>query len=184
MTRTGVRALLSTALLVGAFAASAADADFERMLRGEYASMLFNAKKAYEGKRYEEAFKTLQRTACAGDKESQSAIGRMYLLGQGVARNDLTGYAWLKVAAETKMRGYQSIVDTLRQAMTPAQRQVADEQAATLIDQYGLRTTNMSCSLGSSRGGLIKDTVTCVPRSEGAQVLLKRCVATAPAAAK
>ena len=182
MTKTVVCALVGMTLWIGAMAASAASADFEHVMPGDYALMLRDAKKAYEGKRYEQAFHAFQRTACAGDKESQSAIGRMYLLGQGVTRNDLTGYAWLKVAAETKMRGYQSIVDKLAQAMTPAQRAVADAQAATLVSQYGLRATNMSCNLSSSRGGLIKDGVTCTPRSEGVQVLLRRCVADNPPA--
>ncbi len=108
----------------------------------------------------------------------------MYLLGQGVTRNDLSGYAWLKVAAETKMRGYQSIVEKLEQAMTPAQRAVADPQAATLVSQYGLRATNMSCTPASSRGGLVKDGIVCTPRSEDMQVLLRRCFAENPVAAK
>lgn len=182
MARTVLCALLGVALGAATMIASAAGEDFERVLHGQYTTMLRDAKKAYEGKRYEQAFTAFQRTACAGDKESQSAIGRMYLLGQGVSRNDLTGYAWLKVAAETRMRGYQQIVDKLEQAMTPAQREIANKQAATLIDQYGLRATNMSCNLSSSRGGLIQDAVVCTPRSEGLQVLLKRCVAPAPAA--
>ncbi len=184
MSRTIVCALIVVMLLMGMAAASAASADFEQVLRNDYSMMLHDSKKAYEGKRYEDAFRGFQRTACAGDKESQSAIGRMYLLGQGVTRNDLTGYAWLKVAAETRMRGYQSIVDKLAQAMTPAQRAVADARAATLIGQYGLRATNMSCTLASSRSGLIKDSVVCTPRSEGVQVLLRRCVADDPPAVK
>lgn len=184
MARMVLCVLLGVPLLAAAVAGSAASGDFERVLRGEYATMLLDAKKAYEGKRYEEAFAAFQRTACAGDKESQSAIGRMYLLGQGVTRNDTTGYAWLKVAAETKMRGYQSIVEKLEQAMTPAQRQIADPQAAMLVGEYGLRAANMSCSLASSRGGLIRDSVMCTPRSEGLQVLLKRCVAAKTVAGK
>lgn len=184
MTKTVLCILVSLTLWIVALPVSAASADFEAVLPIDYAMMLRNAKKAYEGKRYDEAFRGFQRTACAGDKESQSAMGRMYLLGQGVTRNDISGYAWLKVAAETKMRGYQSIVDKLEQAMTAPQRAVADPLAATLISQYGLRASHMSCNLSASRGGLIQDGVVCTPRTEGNQFLLRRCVANNPPSAK
>lgn len=184
MTRTVVCALVGVTLLIGTMAASAASADFERVLPGDYTTMLRDAKKTYERKHFDEAFHPFQHTACAGDTESQSAIGRMYLLGQRMARNDFTGYAWLKVADATRMRSYQSIVEKLEQAMTPAQRAVADPQAATLVSQDGLRATNTSCTPASSRGGLIKDDVVCTPLSEGMQVLLRRRVAENPVAAK
>ncbi len=78
----------------------------------------------------------------------------MYVLGQGVVRNDITGYAWLKVAAETLFPGYQKIVHQLEEAMTPEQRVLADARARQTIDLYGRAATNMSCSQNASRGGL------------------------------
>lgn len=170
------------ALLVALAGASAAhadpfDASFERVLPGDYRELRLDAKNAYAGKRYDEAFHAFQRTACAGDKESQSAIGRMYLLGQGVARDDITGYAWLKVAAEVRQRGYQGIVDKIEHAMTPAQRQLADPEARRLIDLYGLRATKMSCNLSATQGGHILDAVTCTPQDDGPNLMLKRCAA-------
>src|SRR5664279_3382894 len=73
---------------------------FERVPEDVYQQMLHDGGMAYEHKDYPQAFKLTQRTACAGDKTSQEMLGRMYVLGQGVARDDLTGYAWLKLAAE------------------------------------------------------------------------------------
>lgn len=166
-------------LLVAAAAATAASIaeGFDRVLPGDYRSMLLKAKHAYENKRYDEAFTAFQRTACAGDKESQSALGRMYLLGQGTPRDDLTGYAWLKVAAEVNQRGYHAIVEKIEQAMRPEQRRIADAEARRMIDNYGLRATQMSCNLAATQGGHILDSVVCAPREDGPNLLLKRCVA-------
>ena len=159
--------------------AGAADTNgFERVLPAQYAQMLRDAKVAYDEKRYDDAFRLFQRTACAGDKESQSAIGRMYLLGQGIVRNDIVGYAWLKVAAETLFPGYQRIVHQLEEAMTPEQRALADTRARQTIDLYGRAATNMSCSQNASRGGYVIDSIVCTPRREGNTMLLKQCAST------
>lgn len=180
MARIVLLALLGTIVVAIAITARAASEDFERVLPGDYRDMLLNARNAYDGKRYDEAFHAFQRTACGGDKQSQSALGRMYLLGQGVARDDLTGYAWLKVAAEVRFRGYQAIVQKIEQAMTPAQHRIADPEAARLVGLYGLRATNMSCNLSASQGGHIQDNIVCTPRPDGTQLLLRRCVADKP----
>lgn len=148
---------------------------FERVFPSEYSDTLRNARLAYDAKRYEEAFRLFHRTACAGDKQSQSAIGRMYLLGQGVARDDLTGYAWLKVAAEIIFPGYQKIVQQMEAAMRPEQRRIADAEAARISDLYGLAATSISCAKNASRGGHIIDEIVCAPRDEGNQLLLRRC---------
>lgn len=166
--------------LVGPVCAGNLYENFDRVLPSDFRAMLLKAKHAYETKHYDEAFTVFQRTACAGDKESQSALGRMYLMGQGVARDDLTGYAWLKVAAEVRMRGYQGIVDKMEKAMTPEQKRLADAEAAKLIENYSLRATRMSCNLTASQGGHIMDGVTCVAQDDGPNLLLKRCVDALP----
>ena len=159
---------------------SAADPSFDRVLSGDYREMLLKAKHAYGGKHYDEAFHAFQRTACGGDKESQSALGRMYLLGQGVTRDDLTGYAWLKVAAEVRQRGYRTIVEKMEQSMTPEQKRLAEPEATRLVELYGLRSTKMSCNLSATQGGHILDSVVCTPQDDGPNLLLKRCVAETP----
>lgn len=156
--------------------ARAGSESFERVFPVEYSQMLRNAKIAYEHERYDEAFQLFQRTACAGDKESQSALGRMYLLGQGTTRDDLVGYAWLKVAAEVLFPGYQKIVHQLEDAMTPQQRSIADVEASQRIAQYGLAATNMSCAKAASRRGHIVDQIECIPERDGGQFRLKRCI--------
>ena len=174
--------MVSGLMITSTVCAADAGADFDKVTPTDYADMLLNAGKAYDAKHYDEAFKAFKRTACAGDKQSQSAVGRMYLLGQGVTRNDITGYAWLKVAAEVRFPGYQTITKQLEQAMTPEQRKIADPQAEKLISQYGMRATNMSCHTAASRHGHIIDSIVCTPDRDGARFLLKQCAAAAPAA--
>ncbi|HET9032450.1 MAG TPA: hypothetical protein VFN25_06055 [Dokdonella sp.] len=152
---------------------------FESVLPSEYFNMLRDAAVAYGAKDYDKAFRLFQRTACAGDKQSQSALGRMYLLGQGTKRDDLTGYAWLKIAAEFIFPKYQSVVRGLEQAMTPEQRKIADAKAAELIARYSIGETNMSCNLSASKGGHIMDQITCTPQYQGRLMMLKRCEAPA-----
>lgn len=159
-----------------AAAARAPSANFERMFPSAYTDILRDEKNAYGDKHYDKAFKLFERAACAGDKESQSALGRMYLLGQGVKREDLVGYAWLKVAAQVSLLGYRTIVTKLEGAMTPPQRKIADRLGATTIDLYGIAATHMSCQGYASRGGHIIDTIMCTPEIEGNQALLRRCV--------
>lgn len=148
---------------------------FDRVERSAYADLLRDAASAYAAGQYEDSFVKFRRTACAGDKQSQSALGRMYLLGQGTRRDDLTGYAWLKLAAEVIYPKYQSVVRALEEAMTPDQRKIADERVALFRERYSLGPTGMSCSLSASKGGHIVDRIVCTPRSEGRRVLLRRC---------
>lgn len=169
------------ALLTGE-AHTFSSADFERMDLVKYRTVLRDAFNAYTNKRYEDAFHSFQRAACAGDKSAQSAVGRMYLLGQGVQRNDLTGYAWLAVAAEFVFPKYQSIVAQLKAAMNPEQLKLASAREDELKRLYGFAATNMSCEMTSSvtSGSNIKDAIQCMPRAEGSQVLVRRCVDGAP----
>src|SRR3954468_8888559 len=99
-------AIVLATVLAGAIAPAgraadpADDAAFDRVFESVYTDLLFVSKTAYQGKRYDEAFPLMKKASCAGDKESQWMLGHMYLLGQGVDRDDFTGYAWIKVAAE------------------------------------------------------------------------------------
>ncbi len=177
--------ILLAFLAICATWAVAGGAQYDRVLRIHYRDMLLNAAKAYERKDFDDAFKLIRRDACAGDKGSQAALGKMYLLGQGVQRNDLIGYAWLKTAGEYQFMGTRSVTRKLHEAMTPKQRQIADSKADELLRLYGMQATGVSCNRGSSQGGNIKDMVVCQPRSTGSiadssRLELRRCEHTAP----
>jgi len=166
-------------LLLSATAASAADDSFERVLPGAYQDLLHDASSAYDKKDYARAFELNQRGACAGDKTSQAILGRMYILGQGVPRDDVAGYAWIRLAADFSFADFTSLARKLEAAMTPAQKAAGEAKADVLRKNYGPAATNMSCHGESRRGVYLIDSVVCTPESEGGRLLLRRCEAAA-----
>jgi hypothetical protein len=169
---------LFAAIVVCAAVAHASDnAGFERVPTDKYADMLREGGIAYDHKDYARAFELNKRTACAGDKTSQAILARMYLLGQGIARNDYAGYAWIKLAAEIKFGDFTSLSRKIEGALTPPQLAQAQAAAAELRKNYGLAATSMSCRGESRHGAYIIDSVVCTPQSDGGgMVLLRRCV--------
>lgn len=161
-------------------AAPAPEKEFDRVYPAEFRDMLRDAKIAYGKEDYARAFRLFERTACAGDKASQSALGRMYLLGQGTERDDLTGYAWLKLASEVIFPGYQRIVRQLESAMDAQQLALAQEGSKQLAAFYSIGATRISCHKNSSRDGFIIDEIICTPYQDGNQYLLRRCEGAAP----
>ena len=184
---TTLLALVAAAFFAGAFAPTGRAADpsddaaFERVFQSVYTDLLFNSKTAYQSKRYDEAFPLMKKASCAGDKESQWMLGHMYLLGQGVARDDFTGYAWIKVAAEFNSSEYRSTAETIERAIDPKQLPAVQADARKFIDAYGLRTTHMSCNRAASQHGHIMDRIICTPRYDGQLALLRQCVDAVPA---
>jgi hypothetical protein len=165
------------AALLGIVAAQAAEPEaFDRVFADAYRDMLHDGASAYDGKHYEKAFALVKKGACAGDKESQLMLGRMYLLGQGTGRDDILGYAWMKVGVEVPFSTYPALVAKIESSFTGEQRKIAESEAKAKVDAYGLRATNMSCSKSASRGGHIIDSVTCTPQYAGSSALLKRCM--------
>ena len=148
---------------------------FDKVMPSVYSNLTRDAAQAYGAKRYDKAFNLFQRAACAGDKQSQSALGRMYMLGQGTKRDDLTGYAWLKLAAEMIYPKYQAVVRQIEEAMTPEQHTMADALVADLGSRYSLGASRMGCTLSASKGGHIIDQIVCTPQSQGNRLLLRKC---------
>ena len=153
------------------------DALFEEVQSGAYSDMLSQATVAYDKHDYDRAFALNRRTACGGDKTSQAIVGRMYVLGQGTPRDEITGYAWIKLAAEFSYADYTSLARKLEAAMTPEQRTRATARADAMRRNYGLAATGMSCHAESRRGAYLLDSVVCTPESAGGGRLeLRRCV--------
>jgi len=172
--------LLAFLLPLVSIAANAADDSFDRVLPGAYQDVLQGASSAYDKKDFARAFELNQRGACAGDKTSQAILGRMYILGQGVPRDDVTGYAWVRLAADFSFADFTSLARKLEAAMTPEQKKAGEAKADVLRKNYGPAATNMSCHGVSRRGVYLIDSVVCTPESEGGRLLLRRC-AEAPA---
>ena len=151
------------------------DAGFERVFPSVYSDLLFNSKTAYNAAKYDEAAPLLKKAACAGDKESQWMLGHMYLLGQGVERDDLAGYSWIKVASEFNQAEYRKAIDQIEHAINASQLPAAKAEAQKYVDAYGLRATHMSCNRSASQGGHIMDRITCTPRYDGQLALIRQC---------
>jgi len=169
--------LLATCLLTASAAFAADDPAFERMQGDAWKAMLRNATAVYNHKDYAKAFELNRRAACGGDKTSQAILGRMYVLGQGTAKDDITGYAWVKLAAEFSFGDFTSLARKLEDAMTPEQRAQGTARTDALRKDYGLAATNMSCRGESVHGVYLIDGVGCTPPSGGGgAVLVHRCV--------
>ena len=184
--RSGIRILdlltfFAGIALCGAFSSAFAqtEAGFDSEYRSVYEEWLFDSKTAYNGKRYDEAFPLMQKAACAGDKESQWMLGHMYLLGQGVTRDDLTGYSWIKVAAEFNDSEYRSTAKKIEEAIDPKQLPAVKAEAQKYLDSYSLRATHMSCNRAASQHGHIMDRIICTPQYDGQLALLRQCDAAA-----
>ena len=165
-------------LVLFADAAAATDyAKFEQVQPGAYADILHDANTAYDKQDFDHAFALNRRAACAGDKTSQAILGRMYVLGQGTPRDEITGYAWIKLAAEFSYADYTSLARKLEAAMAPDQRARANAQADALRNNYGLAATGLSCHAESRHGAYLLDSVVCTPQSAGGGRLeLRRCL--------
>jgi hypothetical protein len=145
-------ALIALFVLVGSALAQAKssdplnDPDVQKVLRGmadastwyhpdlfgEFAGMRRYAHHDYAG-----ALKYLKIGAYYSDKLSALSIGLMYLNGEGVARDPVTAYAWLSVAAE---RGYPDFVatrDRVKAMLTAEQLLQAHKALANLTAEYG-----------------------------------------------
>jgi hypothetical protein len=168
-------------LAAGGAVGADTDSKFDLVPEGVLSDGIRKAATAYQEKRFEDAFGLFQRAACAGDKESQAALSHMYFNGEGVARDDLTGYAWLKVAAEVIYPPYLRLVGAFDKAMTPEQHSIADRLAEQMTTQYGRRETRMHCDVYVPKGSHIPDGVLCLPEhQDDVRVMLRKCVADAP----
>jgi hypothetical protein len=164
-------------LLFVAAAASAADDPFDHVQPNAYHEMQKQASEAYDREDFSKAFELNRKIACAGDKTSQAILGRMYVLGQGTEKDPITGYAWIRVAADFPFADFTSLARKLEAAMTPDQLAAGTAKADTLRKNYGFGATNMSCHGTSRRGVYLIDSVVCTPENDGSgELMLRRCL--------
>lgn len=162
----------------GAFAQNTTDLKvFEPVFPGAYHEMLRDAAVSYGNKQYDKAFSQFQRLACAGDIQSQSALGRMYIEGQGVQQDDLKGYAWLKMAAQVIFPKYQAVVKELEESMTSNQRDVSNSMVADYMKYYSFAATGMSCEPAAMNDDPIPNEIDCTPMRQAENFMLRRCEA-------
>jgi hypothetical protein len=163
----------------GALAWAEEPPGFESIDPLAYDKMFVDAVQDHQAGHLADSFRKFLRLACGGDKTSQEQVGRMYLLGDGVARNDGMGYLWLKVASEFNFAPWRSLVKKIEAALTPEQAKQLGPLADELRAQYGLHATNVSCRAQNSStfSSNIKDAVVCSPSRNGPLLRVQRCFA-------
>ncbi len=99
---------------------------------GEFAGM-----RRYAHHYYPAALKYFKIGAYYADKLSQLSIGLMYLNGEGVAKDPVTAYAWLSVAAERDYPDFVATRDRVKAGLTPEQLQNSVAILTALQARYG-----------------------------------------------
>lgn len=154
---------------------------FDRISSSSYSRSLNDGFRVYNRKQYSRAFGLVERAACAGDKTSQALLGRMYILGQGTAKNGVKGYAWIRTAAEFRFPQFTSLAAKLEDALSPSQRTAGNALAHEYRQRYGLVVTHMDCQGEARHGAKLIDSVVCSPKyAGGADVWVRRCDEVAP----
>jgi uncharacterized protein len=100
-------------------------------LFGEFAGV-----KRYVNKDFAGAKKYFEIGAYYADKFSQLSIGLMYVNGEGVPKDMLTGYAWIDIAAEREYPDFVATRDRVKAALTPDELRRAQAIRDTLALRY------------------------------------------------
>jgi uncharacterized protein len=99
-------------------------------LFGEFAGV-----KRYVNKNFAGAMKYFEIGAYYADKFSQLSIGLMYVNGEGVPKDVLTGYAWIDLAAEREYPDFVATRDRVKESLSPDELQ----RAQVIRDKLALR---------------------------------------------
>ena len=119
-------------------------------LFGEFAGV-----KRYVNKNYADAMKYFEIGAYYADKFSQLSIGLMYVNGEGVPKDMLTGYAWIDIAAERDYPDFVATRDRVKAALTPddcnARKPSATSSRCATPTRSPSRAWNSNCASAASR---------------------------------
>ncbi len=95
---------------------------------------LYSAVAAYEKKDHARAFELFRELAELGHPVAQETLALMYVLGEGVKRDNVAGFAWAEISQESGPREkVQPIIDQLGNSLSPEGRARVDE----LKGQFG-----------------------------------------------
>jgi TPR repeat protein len=159
-----------------AASAMATDEAFERMTYRDYVLMLRDAHLAYQRDDHAKAFELYARNACAGDKNSQFALGSMYLYGEGTGADGMKAYAWIATAAEAEEPRFRNLYEKLAKAIPKEHLAAAKEAAEATRKQYGEHATKNYCAMRAEAGTKITE-LECKPPIDirTGYVEVKRC---------
>lgn len=142
---TGAPAAAASAPVASAAQHPSRDPEVQRILRAMGNSSTrghpdlfgrFTGMRCFADHDYACALKYFKFGAYYADKFSQMAIGLMYANGNGVARNPVTAWAWLALAASRGYPGFVATRERIGRQLTPAQRAQAQAKLSTLDKTY------------------------------------------------
>ena len=145
MQRLYIRAAAARLLLVLCAGHAVARDGLERVRPYDWRIMLTRAHLANERDDKAKAFALYQRAACAGDKNSQFALGTLYLMGEGTAPDGLQAYAWYRVAAESGEPDYTKAGAKVDALIPEPHRATAEALAGDYLANYGSAATGVTC---------------------------------------
>lgn len=161
--------LIAAALALGTAGAAAASIDksrFMRMTQSEYDLMVRDGHDAWQRSNDVSAQRNFLKSACAGDKDSQFALGTMYLTGEGAPADGLKAYAWYSLAAEIDDKRYRDAFAKVSELVPEQYREVAAAEGERLRQSYGLDATGQRCKMDAQVGTRIQRRV-CRPEITG-----------------
>lgn len=86
---------------------------------------------------YKAAMTYLKASSRYADKLSQLSVGLMYLNGRGVAKDPVTAFAWVAIAAERKYPRFLATRDAIWATLDAGQRAQAKTRVTQLYAEYG-----------------------------------------------
>lgn len=161
--------LIAAALALGTVGVAAASIEkgrFSRMTQSEYDLMVRDGHDAWQRSNDASAQRNFLKSACAGDKDSQFALGTMYLTGDGAPADGLKAYAWYSLAAEIDDKRYREAFAKVSALVPEQYRELADAEGQRLRQSYGLDATGQRCRMDAQVGTRIQRRV-CRPEITG-----------------
>lgn len=117
---------------------------------------LYDAQNAVAAKDFNKAFELYQKAAHWGHNGAQYVLGELYLQGKGTAEDDVTGAAWLDVAAESRNRDFVRARNKALKELTDSEKAAVEELSEKISDAYGIDATGLSCKKESVVGSNIR----------------------------
>jgi TonB family protein len=90
----------------------------------------------YEAKNFDKAYKEFLEAAQYGDYDAQNNIGAMHYRGEHVAKNVITAYAWMALAAQTAEYDATAVHNKIFARMSDADKKLAEAEYKNLFSQY------------------------------------------------
>lgn len=154
-----MKAIGIVAFALGFVLQASAETEFEMMSVAMYYDHINEAHRAFRAADYDKAFELYSVCARWGEKDCQRQLGVMYLAGEGTNVDAVEGYAWLKLAAESKRRADTEPLKEAERKLPDMAVEAGEQMYAQYLPLYGLDATGIRCKRKKIRDSGRKETV-------------------------